>query len=152
MKRLLLLLLFFPLIATAQLDFESYSGKLDLAVLPEIENLGSWSLSNNSGFLIKNPNKLPSFKLSKNNYREPVNMLEAMASAENYVESDIKISLDPKSLGIYGGNSNYNADGSTKVRNTVYKDASRGFWFAGSCPPHGICPRCAPYRMGNSFY
>ena len=152
MKKLLFLILFFPLLSYAQLDFESYTGKLNLVSLPETESLGLLSFSDNSGFIVKNSNKLPSFGLDKNNYREPVSMLEAMASAENFIESDIKISLDPKSLGIYGGNSSYSADGSTKVKNTVYKDASRGFWFAGSCPPHGICPRCAPYRMGRSYY
>ncbi len=152
MKKLVFLVLLFPLFSFGQLDFGSFTGKIDLVSLPEIESLGSLSFSDNSGFILKNSNKLPSFKLNKNNYREPVSMLEAMASAENYVESNIQISLDPKSLGIYGGSSNYSADGSTKVKNTVYKEANSGFWFAGSCPPYGVCPRCAPYRVGHSFY
>lgn len=146
MKKLLFLLFLFPLIASAQLDFESNKFKLDFVKLPEIESLMSTSLLSNADFSKRNSNKLPSFKMNKNNYREPVSMYEAMSASENYVKSDLKISLDPKEYGVYG-NSSYSADGSTKVKNIAYKDASRGFLFADSCPPYGVCPRCAPYRI-----
>jgi hypothetical protein len=146
MKKLLLLLLFIPLIASAQLDFESNKYKLDFVKLPEIESLLTTPLPLDTGFSKKISNKLPSFKMDKNNYREPVSMYDAMAASENYVKSDIKISLDPKEYGVYG-NRSYNPDGSTKVKNIAYKDASRGFLFADSCPPYGVCPRCAPYRI-----
>lgn len=135
--------------ASAQLDFETNKFKLDVVKLPEIESLMTSSLPSNSDFSNKYSKKLPSFKLSKENYREPVSMYEAMATSESYVKSDLKISLDPKEYGIYGGNSSYSSDGSTKVKNMVYKDAARGFYFSDSCPPHGVCPRCAPYKTGN---
>lgn len=126
MKKLLFLFLVFPLMASAQLDFESNKFKLDVVKLPEIESLMSVSLPSNSYFSTKNTNKLPSFKLSKENYREPVSMFEAMAASESYVQSNIQISLDPSEYGIFGGNGSYNADGSTSVRNIAYKEA-RGF-------------------------
>jgi len=108
MKKLLFLLFLFPLIASAQLDFESNKLKLDFVNLPEVESLMSTSLlPSNSGFSKKISSKLPSFKMNKNNYREPVSMYDAMAASENYVKSDIQISLDPKEYGVYG-NSSYN--------------------------------------------
>ncbi|MDN3724042.1 hypothetical protein QRD02_06580 [Aequorivita sp. SDUM287046] len=149
MKKLLFLLLFFPIMASAQLDFESNKFKLDFVKLPEVESLMSTTLPSNTDFSKKISSKLPSFKLDKNNYRQPVSMYDAMAANENYVQSKIQISLDPKEYGVYGGNSSYTPDGSTKVKNIAYKDASRGFLIADSCPPYGVCPRCAPYRING---
>lgn len=134
--------------ASAQLDYETNKYKLDFVALPEVESLMNISLPNNSTFGKKTFNKLPSFKLNKNNYREPVSMYDAMAASENYVNSDIQISLDPKEYGVYG-NSGYSADGSTKVKNIAYKDMSFGFLNTDSCPPYGVCPRCAPYRING---
>ncbi len=151
MRKLVLVLFLFPMIGWAQLDFESYKGKLDFVRLPEIESLGPLTLTSTDNFSKKYSNKLPSFKLSKENYRTPVNMYEAMTATSEYVKSDLKISLDPREYGIYG-NSSYSADGSTKVKNIAYKDASNGFFYHGTCPPYGICPRCAPYRVGRSYY
>ncbi len=126
MKKLLFILLIFPLIASAQLDFESNKFKLDVVKLPEIESLMTTSLPSNSNFSNKYSKKLPSFKLSKENYREPVSMFDVMATNQSYVQSNIQISLDPSEYGVFGGNSGYNPDGSTSVRNIAYKE-SRGF-------------------------
>ncbi len=137
MKKLLFLLLLLPLIASAQLDFESNKFKLDFVKLPEIESLMTNSLPSESNFSNKYSKKLPSFKLSKDNYREPVSMFDAMASNESYVKSNIQISLDPREYGVYGGNASYTADGSTTVRNIAYKE-SRGF----------LRPELMPYSYG----
>ncbi|MBK5213802.1 MAG: hypothetical protein JJE55_09105 [Flavobacteriaceae bacterium] len=137
MKNLLFILLLFPLISFAQLDFESNKFKLDFVKLPEIESLMTTSLPSASDFTAKYSNKLPSFKLSKENYREAVSMFDVMSTNESYVRSDIKISLDPKEYGIYGGNSSYSADGSTAVKNISYKE-SRGF----------LRPELMPYSYG----
>lgn len=152
MKKLLFLLLLFPLFASAQFDFESNKGKLNIVYLPEMESLMITPMPNKIDFVNRYSKKTSSFRLNKENFRKPVSMYEAMATSENYVESKIKISLDPKEFGVYGGSSSYSADGSTKVRNIVYKDASRGFLFADTCPPYGVCPRCAPYKIGRSYY
>jgi len=137
MKKLLFLLFFFPLIASAQLDYESNKYKLDFVNLPEVESLMSIPLPLNSSFSKKISKKLPSFKMDKNNYREPVSMYDAMATTESYVASDIQISLDPKEYGVYGGNTTYSADGSTKVKNMVYQESS-GF----------LRPELMPYTYG----
>ncbi len=126
MKKLLFILLLLPLITFAQLDFESNKFKLDVVKLPQIESLMTSSLPSNSNFSNKYSKKLPSFKLSKENYREPVSMFDVMATNQSYVKSDIQISLDPSEYGVYGGNSSYSADGSTSVKNIAYKE-SRGF-------------------------
>ncbi|AFL82042.1 hypothetical protein Aeqsu_2587 [Aequorivita sublithincola DSM 14238] len=139
MKKLLFLLLIFPLIASAQLDFETNKYKLDFVKLPEIESLMSTPINSNSDFSAKYSKKLPSFKLSKENYREAVSMLDVMATHEGYVKSDLKISLDPKEYGVYGGNSSYSADGSTAVKNISYKE-SRSY----------LRPELMPYSYG--FY
>lgn len=151
MKKLLFLFLFLPLLASAQLDFESNKGKLNFVSLPEVENIFDSPLQGNDYFVKKYSRKLPSFKLSKENYRQPVSMSEAFAASQTYAESNLKPTINVKALGISGGNSNYSSDSSTKVKNAVYKDASSGFYFHG-CPPFGVCPRCAPYRLGRSYY
>lgn len=150
MKKFLFLILLFPLFVSAQFDLESNKERLNVVFLPEIENLVTNTSLSNIDFSIKKKAKLPSFRMNTQNYREPVNMTEAIANNQSYVKSDLQISLDPRELGIYGGSSSYQADGSTKVKNIAYKDAARGFFFAESCPPNGICPRCAPTRMGRS--
>jgi len=150
MKKVWLLILLFPFLASAQLDFESYKGKLNFVELPVIQEVVSNPfLDAKPKTTRNNVQKLPSFRLNKNNYREPVSVFDAMVASESYVESDLKITIDPREYGVYGGNSSYAPDASTKVQNTVYKDASRGFLFADSCPPYGVCARCAPYRIGR---
>lgn len=139
MKKYLYLIILFPLVASAQLDFETNKFKLDFVKLPEIESLMTTSLPSESNFSSKYSKKLPSFKLSKENYREPVSMYEAMATSENYVKSELKITLDPREYGIYGGNSSYSSDASTKVKNISYKE-SRGY----------LRPELLPYNYG--FY
>jgi len=123
MKKLLFLLFFFPMMASSQLDFETNKFKLDFVKLPEIESLMSTSLPSESNFSNKYSKRLPSFKMNKQNYREPVSMFDAMATTESYIPSDIQISLDPREYGVYGGNSIYSADGSTSVRNIAYKES-----------------------------
>ena len=152
MKKLLFLLLFLPLIASAQLDLESFKGKLNFVELPIVPNVVESPMTFKSSETNNTSRRLPSFRLSKKNYREPVSVFDAMAASESYVKSDIQLNMNSKEYGLYGGSSSYSADSSTKVKNLVYKDAARGFYFADSCPPNGICPRCAPYRMGGRYY
>lgn len=151
MKKLVFLFFLIPFLGTAQLDFETNKVKLDFVNLPELESLMTNPLPSKSDFSNISSKRLPSFRLSRENYREPVSMYEAVLSSENFVQSSIKISLDPKELGIYGGNSRYSADGSTQVKNMVYEDSRRGFLFADNCPPYGICPRCAHSRIGRGY-
>lgn len=139
MKKYLIIIWLLPLSVWSQLDFESNKLKLDFVKLPAIESLMSTSLDLKPNFTSDNNKKLPSFKLNKKNYREPVSMFDAMVANENYVKSDLQISLDPRELGIYGGNSSYSPDGATKVKNISYK-ASQGY----------LRPELMPYSYG--FY
>lgn len=152
MKKLLFLLFLIPLFGSAQLDFESQKGKLNFVELPVVPNVVDSPLFLQSSTLKNTSGKLPSFRLNKKNFREPVSVFDAMAASQSYVNSELQINLNAKEFGIYAGSSSYTPDSSTKVKNIAYKDASRGFLFADSCPPNGICPRCAPYRMGGRFY
>src|SRR5690554_4463683 len=120
MKRLVFLLIFFPLFAFSQLDLESNRARFNMVPLPALESPMLTPMPNKIDFLDNQSRKLPSFRLSKENFREPVSMAEAMLTAENYVESRIQVSLNAKNYGIYAGNSSYSADGSTKVKNIVY--------------------------------
>ncbi|MRT16014.1 hypothetical protein F3C99_03485 [Vitellibacter sp. q18] len=138
MKKLFLLLYLLPLVSMAQLDFESNKFKLDFVSLPEVENLLGDRFPNTPSFAKKTSQKLPSFKMNKNNYREPVSMFEAMAKNESYIPSNIQISLDPREYGIYGGNSSYSADGATSVKNIAYKE-SLGY----------LRPELLPYTYGG---
>lgn len=156
MKRLVFLFLCFPFIATAQLDLESNNPRLNMVRVPAIESPMLTPMPNKISFLNKFSNKLPSFRLSKENYREPVSMSEAMSTSENYAESDIQMSLNAKFYGISAGNSIYPADGSSKVRNIVYKDVSRGFLYPDLYTRNGwgfgVYPTYSPYRVGRSYY
>lgn len=149
MKKWLFFLFLFPLAVSAQLDFESYKGKLNFVELPVVPDVFDTPVS-----ILKSKTattRFSNFQLNRQNFREPVNMMEAMIATESFQESSIELSIDPREYGVYGGNSSYSADSSTRVKNTVYKDAARGFFVADHCPPFGMCPRCAPYRMGRRF-
>lgn len=158
MKKLLFLILLLPLIASAQLDFETNKFKLDFVKLPEIESLMSTSLPSNSGFSNKYSKKLPSFKLSKENYRKPVSMFEAVIANENTLNSNITISLDPREYGVFTNSQNLNPDSATKVRNSVYEDASQPFLnpYQNYNRPNrttgfGIYGGYSPYRYGRGY-
>lgn len=129
MKRLLFLIFIFPVIASGQLDFEPKTFRLDFVKLPELESLISIPRVAAPDYSGARGHRLPSFKLNRQNYREPVSMYEAMASSQNMVQSNITISMDPKEYGIFGSNSSYKADSSTKIRNQVYEDVSRPFLY-----------------------
>ena len=134
----------FPALAVAQYDFDTRYFTMDATALPEIESLTTFSLATTSKF----SKKLPTFKMSRENYQQPVNMFEAVTSQQQYVNSELQIMLDAKEYGSGG----YQTDGTTTVTNLAYKEATRGgLDFVSPCPPTGICPRCAPYRVGRGF-
>lgn len=135
------------------MDFETKQARWDKMFLSNSESLRDIPMD--IKFLNKYSRKAFSFKLSKENFREPVSMADALASSGNYVESKIQTSLNAKNFGISAGSSSYAPDGSTKVKNFVYKDASRGFIYTDFYTPYtpnGEYRRFSPYRMGNSYY
>ncbi|MBT0608962.1 hypothetical protein [Aequorivita echinoideorum] len=147
MKKWLFIALLLPVFVSAQSDFETRFLRINATTLPEIEDLTTYSLISTSKF----SEKVPSFKMTRENYRKEVNMLEAMTNNQQYIASDIEIKLNPQEYGVFGSGS-YPADGSTAVPNVAYKEAQRGLLVTDSCPPFGICPRCAPSRIGNGSF
>ena len=81
---------------------------------------------------------------------EPVDMSQAVASrnAINNRTANIR-PIKVKAFGFSSATS-YQADGQTKVTNTVYQDM-RNVQFITACPPIGTCWRCAPNRGSSLF-
>lgn len=149
MKKILLLFFLFPLMLSAQLDFESYRGKLNFVELPIVTTEFQLPLVLKKSASPGNPFSV--FRLNRQNFREPVNMMEAMIASEESPKSKLQLNIDPREYGVSAGSSSYSTDGATKVNNSAYREASRGFFVADACPPFGICPRCAPYRIRNGY-
>lgn len=150
MKRLSYILFFLPLALCAQYDFETRYFTIDeasLPVVPEISSLEA-KFSSPKNFEIQS---LSDFnKVTSNNYWEAVDMSVALEKRENYRKAAFDTKVLQQKFSAYGGNSQYRADGSTKVVNTVYKE-QRGLYLMDACPPFGICPRCAAFRGGRGF-
>lgn len=135
-----------PVIGLAQSDFETKYLKINATSLPEISDLTTYSLISTTKF----SEKIPSFKMNQENYRIPVNMSDAINQEQTYAQSNINIKLDPKEYGVYGGNSSYNSDSSTRVRNTVYEE-SRSPFIMNNFSPYRLNPYRAPHRIYGSF-
>ena len=148
MKKLVLLLFLLPVVAVSQYDFETRYFTIDASSLPEVDDLVSISL-------FKTPTplnyKVPDFKVNENNYRTPVDMMTAISEKERFFnrkqEYDVS-AIQSQYAGI--GGTKVLSDGKTTVTNTVYKEA-RGLQLVDPCPPVGICPRCAPYRIRRGY-
>jgi hypothetical protein len=150
MKRFSFLLLFLPAVLFAQYDFETRYFKIDDSSLPVVPEISSLEAKFNSPqkFEIKS---LSDFnKVTANNYWEAVDMSMALSNKENYQKAKFDTKALQQKFSAYGGNAQYRSDGSTTVVNTVYKE-QRGLYLMDSCPPFGICPRCAAYRVGRGY-
>ncbi len=149
MKRGVFLLLFFPLLASAQYDFDTRYYTITSESLPEIEELTSAPFSLEKGPSITK--KLKTFQMNAENYRQPVDMATAVNENQKFVQRKVDIApLQEQFFGLRGGNKMYQADGATGVKNIAYKEV-RGLNILDPCPPVGICPRCAPYRVGRGY-
>ncbi len=154
MKRILLLVLLIPLLASAQYDLETRYFTINAESLPDIDRTtnfldfakpteGSFKLDVIPTF----SETLRSISLNSQNYWEPVDMMAALNSTQTFL--DKKLTVSPLNTSVYGF-SGYSSDGSTTVKNIVYKEAS-GLNFLDPCPPFGICPRCAHYRVNRGY-
>ncbi len=145
MKKIGLFVLFLlPMLASAQYDFETRYFTIKATSLPEIEDLTTFSVETAPKFFAK----VPTFKMNRENYRQPVNMGEAVLESQNYIESSLEIDLNSN----YGfaKKGEYVSDGKTTVKNLVYQE-SRGLDLLSPCPPYGICARCAPFRINRGY-
>lgn len=121
MKRMVLsFLLLLPSILLAQLDaMETRFIRITNESLPEVPPLPRFQAPAAD---LNFRQRLQSFKVTAENYQQPVDMLAAVEQAGMF--GNTKIELDPISAKAYGltGFYQYEADGATVVRNTVYKE------------------------------
>lgn len=138
-----------PWLGLAQYDFDSRYFTIDAESLPEIEDLTASSFTLNKAPLL--PAKLKTFQMNAENYRQPVDMATVVNENQKFVQRKVDVlPLQFKALGIKPGNSIYQSDGSSGVKNIVYKEV-RGLDILDPCPPFGVCARCAPYRVGRGY-
>ena len=151
MKMYLLFWFFLPVSLLAQYDFESRYFTITAASLPEVPELSAFEINfgPKKDFTIR---KITDFnKVTSNNYWEAVDMAAAIEKQEKFKTNNYyNVDALQQKYNAFAGNSQYSADGSTKVTNFVYKE-QRGLDMLDPCPPFGICPRCAPYRVGRGF-
>lgn len=149
MKKWLFLLVLSPWVLSAQYDFDSRYFTINSESLPEIEELTSSSFTLDKAPLL--PTKLKTFQMNAENYRQPVDMATVVNENQRYVQRKVDVlPMQLKVLGIKTGSRIYQADGSSGVKNIVYKEV-RGLDILDPCPPFGICARCAPYRVGRGY-
>ena len=119
------LLIFLPLLLTAQADFETRYFKIDATSLPDVEELPSFTLKSAPTLFDK---KLPTFDITTNNYWQPVTMEEVVSqkefSATNQIENknfEAPRFFERKEKKTFSVTTQYETEGSTRVRNEVYK-------------------------------
>lgn len=149
MKKAIYLLFLFPLVVGAQYDFDTRYFTINASSLPEIEDLSASSFS-----LEKEPfimDKLRTFQMNAENYRQPIDMVTAINDSQRFIErSAYPASIQQQLYGFSVSAGAYQSDGTTTVKNIAYKEM-RGLDFLDACPPFGICGRCAPYRVGRGY-
>jgi len=162
-KQLFFLFTLLPLLAVAQYDFDSRYFTINAASLPEApqfnqltqfsqipqlvklsdEKLSSFTLDNTPTFAAT----LKSFKINASNYWQPVDMMGVVNTSKNYISTSLDVAPLKSDNFCF---SVYTADNASKVKNTVYTEV-RGLDLLDPCPTFGICPRCAPYRIGRGY-
>lgn len=149
MKKGLLLLALFPWMTYAQFDFDTRYFTINAKSLPEVEELSKSSFSiSNAPVLTK---KIKTFRMNTDNYRETVEMAIAINESQRFIKPKVDVSsIQQKYFSYVNKNIPYNSAGNTGVKNIAYKEV-RGLDFLDPCPPIGICPRCAPYRIGRGY-
>jgi hypothetical protein len=157
MKIYSFLLFFLPCVVLAQYDFDSRYFTINASSLPEIGPVNDFtkSVSFASKFSLDAAPEIvnkttPSFKLTTQNYRTPVDMATAVSQRTRFIDTESEVTpIKAKTYG-FTGYSGYNADKSSGVKNAVYKE-QKGLNLLDPCPPIGICPRCAPYKVARGY-
>ncbi|MBX2827377.1 MAG: hypothetical protein KTR22_04410 [Flavobacteriaceae bacterium] len=151
MKKLCYILFLLPILAWSQYDFETRYFTIDATSLPSMPDEFSLNLDFEGTPNFERKTMKDFFKVTVENYYQPVAMSEAYSETLQYRNSDITAEdLQAQYGRVSGGTAQYGADGATKVKNVVYKE-QRGLDFLDPCPPFGVCGRCAPYRLGRGF-
>ncbi len=146
MKTWSFVLLLLPLVAFGQLDFESRYFTITSKLLPEVEALSTFTFDS-TPFVKRTLNE---FQMNVSNYRKLVDMVSVVNKENMYVRDNVDIDAIQAEFYSFGIPTSYLSDGTTRVTNTVYKEM-KGLYILNSCPPFGICSRCAPYRVGRGY-
>lgn len=135
-----------PTAVFSQTDFNTRYFTITSESLPEIQDISTFKLYT-APFVKRS---IKDFQMNADNYRQTVDMTSVVN--EDFVNSPQNVDLKTiqSQYFSFGNTPAYVSDGSTKVKNTVYKEM-RGLTFLDACPPFGICPRCAPYRVGRGY-
>jgi len=150
-----------PLLAFGQYDFDTRYFTINASSLPEAPQFDSAEKFNS---LLSNPSEdksgtftldniptfaatLRSYRINTSNYWQPVDMMGAINTKKDYVDSSLKIAPeDLRGLRF----TVYTSDGASKVTNSVYTEV-RGLDLLFPYPPNSICYRCSPYRFNRGY-
>lgn len=147
MKKGLYILLFVTGLVHAQYDLDTRYFTIDAESLPAMEVSEEYNFSIKKGPKLFSDLPLPTSKITAQNYWQSVNMMEVIEKEKTFVDTKSQaLSLN----GIRYGFSDSNAERGGKLTNFVYKE-SNGLSLIDPCPPFGICPRCAPYRVSRGY-
>jgi hypothetical protein len=147
MKIICFILLMLPLTFFGQDDFSTRYYTFDSQSLPQLEELSVYNLKADAPF---EKIDLNYFRMDVNNYRESVDMVSVVEKEMAYAPSNVNVKEIESEFYSFGVQQNYRSDGKTRVTNSVYKEM-RGLNLIDPCPPIGVCPRCAPYRVGRGY-
>lgn len=132
---------YFTINATSLPEAPSLDKTLELTMVDETPD--TFILDNTPTFEAT----LKSLRINSSNYWEAVDMRTALGSSTRYIDTNINITPIKTEYNGFSV-SMYASDGSSRVKNTVYKEV-RGLNLLDPCPAFGICPRCAPYRYNQ---
>lgn len=125
MKALKFILLFVPVLAIGQYDFENRFVKIDAISLPELDEISNIAFYKSSNIFTT---KLRTFQMNASNYRQPVDMMTALEGQQQYVDTKFDATPEIKertfgfSVSVNGSNSFDNTTTSGGLRNTVYQE------------------------------
>lgn len=142
-----ILFFMFPLICWAQLDVPSGFVRITNESLPEVPPVPRFRAEAGDLDFRK---RLQSFKVTAQNYQQPVDMLAALQQTQAFRST--KITLDLETAGLYGltGFGPLPADGATSVKNTVYQEM-RGLYLFDDTVTPSLSPLRRMHDRGFRF-
>lgn len=139
MKRILYALIFLPLVAIGQYDFESRYFTMNAESLPDTQELSTFDIDFGEKRNFKKMHITDFNKVTAKNYWLPVDMMTALEQ-ESVLTSYPAVNLPALNQKEFGfsvsvnGSNSFDGTSSHGVRNTVYKE-SRSVYF---CGPSGV--------------
>ena len=135
MKRIVFILVLFPLLALGQYDMETRYFTMDASSLPDTEELSSFDIDFGENRSFQKMHITDFNKVTSSNYWQAVDMMAALEAEQNLVTApNIDLpKLNQKEFGItvsVNGSNSFNGTSRTRVRNTVYQESRPVFFCA----------------------